>query len=557
MATVDALTALTDATLTESDLVYVGRPTDPDPHRKLTVAQFRAYIQATLALTGDGAITWRVGAGVPSDGTGIDGDFYLDSGSGDVYQRQTGSYIQVSNIMGPQGPQGPEGPQGPADGATWRSGSGAPADTLGKDEDYYLDEGTGDVYQRQGGSYVQVANLTGPQGPQGPQGVQGETGDAPAHEWQGSELRFRNPDDSWGNLVDLIGPQGPEGSRWHRGSGAPADTLGEDNDLYLDDTNGDVYEKAAGTWGAPVLNITGPEGSGDMSTATYDTNADGTVNAADAAPWAGVTGKPATATRWPAWTEVTSKPATFPPDAHSHTEAEISDLGDYLPRGGGVMTGDLHIDGSAQIHGGFGAVATSGTEDWNHESNARAGSGFTLLNGNDANGPGGSDYFHAFSFSYGDGVSGQLTQLAIPYGSSSHLTAGIFMRGRYNGAWSSWRRIWTDDNTGGIVTPAKTERLQRRYVTANTSVVSGDVDAVIEVNSSGARTVTVPSGRVAGHVTQVVRRGSGDVTINPGSGVTLWSPDGQTGARDIGARYASVFLRHVTSDQWTLEGNLA
>lgn len=33
-------------------------------------------------------------------------------------------------------------------------------------------------------------------------------------------------------------------------------------------------------------------------------------------PWTQVSGKPETATRWPAWTEVTSKPATFPPSAH-------------------------------------------------------------------------------------------------------------------------------------------------------------------------------------------------------------------------------------------------
>ncbi len=59
-------------------------------------------------------------------------------------------------------------------------------------------------------------------------------------------------------------------------------------------------------------------GSGDMTKVVYDSNADGKVDAADTADavaWAGVTGKP----------------AAFAPESHTHTEAEISDLGDYEP----------------------------------------------------------------------------------------------------------------------------------------------------------------------------------------------------------------------------------
>ena len=45
-------------------------------------------------------------------------------------------------------------------------------------------------------------------GPQGIQGEQGEIGDEPAHEWSGTQLRFQNPDESWGNFVDLKGETG-------------------------------------------------------------------------------------------------------------------------------------------------------------------------------------------------------------------------------------------------------------------------------------------------------------------------------------------------------------
>lgn len=52
-------------------------------------------------------------------------------------------------------------------------------------------------------------------------------------------------------------------------------------------------------------------GAGDMTTAVYDPDDDGKVGAADsadAAPWAGITGKP----------------ATFPPDTHAHAAADVT-----------------------------------------------------------------------------------------------------------------------------------------------------------------------------------------------------------------------------------------
>ena len=39
-------------------------------------------------------------------------------------------------------------------------------------------------------------------------GDPGQTGNPPAHEWQGTSLRFENPDATWGSLVDLKGESG-------------------------------------------------------------------------------------------------------------------------------------------------------------------------------------------------------------------------------------------------------------------------------------------------------------------------------------------------------------
>lgn len=96
-------------------------------------------------------------------------------------------------------------------------------------------------------------------------------------------------------------------------------------------------------------------GAGDMLKAVYDTNNSGAVDAAETAPWAGISGKPtvfapaahahvagditnfssavaavkvsnATAADTAPWGGISGKPTTFAPSAHNHVAADISDL---------------------------------------------------------------------------------------------------------------------------------------------------------------------------------------------------------------------------------------
>jgi hypothetical protein len=41
--------------------------------------------------------------------------------------------------------------------------------------------------------------------------AKGPKGDPPKHEWDGSELRFENPDGTWGEWTNLRGPRGGGG----------------------------------------------------------------------------------------------------------------------------------------------------------------------------------------------------------------------------------------------------------------------------------------------------------------------------------------------------------
>lgn len=154
----------------------------------------------------------------------------------------------------------------------------------------------------------------------------------------------------------------------------------------------------------------------DSATGIATLNLDSRYRLASASvPWGALSGVPVYASRWP-------------------TPAEVG----ALSASGGTLQGDLWVDGL--LSGGTGAYTTAGVLDWNDVSNARSGSGYSLLLGTATNGPGPDSYFHPFGFEYQnkDG-GGNLTQFAVPYG--DNVTSGLWLRGRYEGTWTSWLRM--------------------------------------------------------------------------------------------------------------------
>ena len=81
---------------------------------------------------GGGGAAWYNGSGVPSSGLGADGDYYLDTATGDVYAKASGSWSVVTNIMGPPGADGADGATGPA-GAPGADGPPGPPGADGAD----------------------------------------------------------------------------------------------------------------------------------------------------------------------------------------------------------------------------------------------------------------------------------------------------------------------------------------------------------------------------------------------------------------------------------------
>ena len=87
--------------------------------------------------------------------------------------------IGALSIIGPTGPQGLQGPQGiqGVRGSTWVSSTSAPATSqLGNNGDQWLNTSNGDVYQKNSNGWTRTGNIRGPQGIQGPTGAQGIQG---------------------------------------------------------------------------------------------------------------------------------------------------------------------------------------------------------------------------------------------------------------------------------------------------------------------------------------------------------------------------------------------
>lgn len=171
----------------------------------------------TGATGATGGMTYN-GTSAPSAGTGLNGDLYINTTTGDLYQKAAGSWgSPIGNIKGPTGATG-------ASGGVYITGAGAPGSGTGNNGDLYVNTTNGDLYQKAAGSWGSVLlNIKGPTG--------------------------------------AAGTNGATGSIWYQGSGAPSGGTGANGDFYLNTANGDYYQKAAGSWGSVLGNLKGPTGA--------------------------------------------------------------------------------------------------------------------------------------------------------------------------------------------------------------------------------------------------------------------------------------------------------
>jgi hypothetical protein len=180
---------------------------------------------------------WKYGTGVPAVSLGTIGDYYLDTATGNVYNKNSASsWILISNIMGPQGLTGATGPQG----ATGLSGPQGPQGANG---------------------------ATGMTGPAGPQGLTGATGSAGTNGAQG--IQGLPGTNGANGAVGATGPAGAQGIQGLSGTNGAAGATGPQGPIGLtgpagtNGTNGAVGATGmTGLAGAQgIQGLTGPTGA--------------------------------------------------------------------------------------------------------------------------------------------------------------------------------------------------------------------------------------------------------------------------------------------------------
>jgi hypothetical protein len=151
---------------TQWDILVGGIAGAPTRFAKGADGQLLSIVAGALSwVANTTAAHWYIGSGTPGVGLGADGDCYLDigagAGKGNVWLKTAGTWGMAGNILGPQGNIGPAG----IPGSTWYHGTGVPSNAIGINGDYYLDFGNGNVYQKAAGVYGLIGSIQGPVAP--------------------------------------------------------------------------------------------------------------------------------------------------------------------------------------------------------------------------------------------------------------------------------------------------------------------------------------------------------------------------------------------------------
>lgn len=138
--------------------------------------------------SGNNGATWFQGSGAPSNGTGANGDFFYRSDTSDVYQKGSGVWgSPIANIKGATGSTGSTGAAGSngTNGTSVLNGSGVPSSGTGNNGDFYLDNTAHAIYgPKSGGVWGSATSIIGPTGTTGSTGSTGATGQG--YTWRGT-----------------------------------------------------------------------------------------------------------------------------------------------------------------------------------------------------------------------------------------------------------------------------------------------------------------------------------------------------------------------------------
>ncbi|MFC2248554.1 carbohydrate-binding protein [Labrys portucalensis] len=165
--------------------------------------------------------------------------------------------------------------------SVWFTGNGPPSNDIGVDGDLYrdYDESPPIEYRRDNGAWgISSAATVLPWNARGDWAAGTTYAKQDLVTYNGSSWLSR-VDANTGNTPTTAAAQwqlvARSGDQILMGAGAPAAGLGVDGAAYINTSNGDLYKKSAGAWGAPQGNIKGPQGIQGAQGVKGDTGAQG------------------------------------------------------------------------------------------------------------------------------------------------------------------------------------------------------------------------------------------------------------------------------------------
>lgn len=168
----------------------------------------------------------------------------------------SGTYEEwLASIKGEKGADGKDG----KDGTTWLTGTGAPDAAKGKTGDFYLDTSTFTLYQKEEKGWVSLGSIKGDagakgdkgdkgdQGAKGDTGLKGDKGDTGEKGDKGDQGTQGVPGEK-GDKGDEGSGGNTEGLTWLTGDGNPEKDLGQTGDVYFDTSSGSIWVKREAGW---------------------------------------------------------------------------------------------------------------------------------------------------------------------------------------------------------------------------------------------------------------------------------------------------------------------
>jgi len=353
------------------------------------------------------------------------------------------------------------------------------------------------------------------------------------------------------------GGSGTPGAKWFVGAGVPSDATGVNGDFDLNSANGDVYKKAAGTWGSPAANIKGATGATGAAGAAGAKGDKGDTGASGSGSGDALVANPlsqfAATTSAQLAGVLSDETGTGVAVFGTNPTLTAATMAGALGLADNELTRPLFRDTAEKVT----AQGNSGsTKTLDHEASdihtITLTANCTLTLGNPP-ATGKRGYFVITET--GDGTHALIYPGGVTWGSLP--TPPILA----NGEVRTVVLVTDDAGTSYLGSyPVSADLVAITAYTSNQTAVLGNRGCLVKMNSGSANSYTLPQNSdVAfpiGSSIEVVQYGAGATTIVQGTGATVHYDSTTFASLVLAAQYASVVCTKIGTNEWFVRGGL-